>query len=491
MLPPLPSQRHLPRELVDAVIDQLGDETVSLLSCCLVHPAWRVRAQFHLFKAIKVSLLSLLHIEPDKQSLLHLSQSLNRKPELARLVQSLTIQVYDDGSDWNSVTVEEALALQEHCCLLVEILPLLTCVRSVTLKDLEDSFEWGNLAQPLQTAILELISRPSITGLNVASVQGMPLLHALRYHHLEHLKLSFIVPASAELEAACSSNAGNDASHISGPSRRSLRTLLLDNDDDPAFLRCMLTGDIARFSALNRLVLASSEWDEPDAQADLFKLFELVQGTLKAYQVHQHGELDTDQPQISSKSLLRLDLIPNLQRLQFDLNWYYLEGIPDQRNTMVDIAEALKLLAVPGNALQTFELTIMFVHPDDWYEDEEQIDLPQRWFEQWAALDDVLSSPHFPFLVPSEVEEGIIYRAWITINFQRLKCPRLPAPSEPRERAYQILEGMKTLDITRLPVGWSLLENCWMLREGGHMQLIDDRESQSFSKISQIKPFTV
>ncbi|KAH6897644.1 hypothetical protein BKA70DRAFT_1569976 [Coprinopsis sp. MPI-PUGE-AT-0042] len=439
MLPPLPGQRHLPRELVDAVIDQLGDETVSLFSCSLVHPAWRVRAQYHLFKEIKISLLSLLHIEPDKQPLLHLSQSLNRRPD-----------------DWNCVTVEEALAVQEHCHLLVEILPLLTCVRSVTLKDLEDSFEWGNLAQPLQTAILELISRPSITGLNVASVQGMPLLHALRYHHLEHLKLSFIVPALAELEASCSSKAGNDASHISGPSGRSLRTLLLDNDDDPAFLRCMLTGDIARFSALNRLVLASSEWDEPDAQADLFKLFELVQGTLKAYQVHQHGELDTDQPQsqslvylLSSKSLLRLDLIPNLQRLQFDLNWYYLEGIPDQRNTMVDIAEALKLLAVPGNALQTFELTIMFVHPDDWYEDEEQIDLPQRWFEQWAALDDVLSSPHFPFLVPSEVEEGIIYRAWITINFQRLKCPRLPAPSEPRERAYQLLEGMKTLDITR------------------------------------------
>lgn len=76
----------------------------------------------------------------------------------------------------------------------------------------------------------------------------------------------------------------------------------------------------------------------------------------------------------------------------FVLNWYFLEGIPEQRDTMNDIAGALKLLAMPGNVLKRFELTIGLEHPGDAASgEEEQMYLPRRWFDQWVALDDVLS----------------------------------------------------------------------------------------------------
>ncbi|KAH6897640.1 hypothetical protein BKA70DRAFT_1316136 [Coprinopsis sp. MPI-PUGE-AT-0042] len=269
-------------------------------------------------------------------------------------------------------------------------------------------------------------------------------------------------------------NARDHALRQSEASWRSLETLILDDDDDPVLLRYLLMGNCARISNLKRLLLSSSKWDEPSAKADLLQLFEHVQDSLETYEVKQGGILNSDSPEIFSKSLLRFDLIPNLQTLLFELNWYYLNDSLEQRNTISDITEALKLLAVPGNVLKTFELTIDFDHPHD-TADEEQIYLPRHWFDQWVALDDVLSSPHFSSLVPSSEGDDIFKcTALVTLNFDELKYQYLPGPLGDVQPILRILEDMKMLQITRFPVRWSASEKSWEVIRGRQRQLLSE-----------------
>lgn len=53
---------YVPLELVDEVIDMLGGDTKSLLSCSLVSPNWVHRSRHHLFAAIKLHSLSGLQL---------------------------------------------------------------------------------------------------------------------------------------------------------------------------------------------------------------------------------------------------------------------------------------------------------------------------------------------------------------------------------------------------------------------------------------------
>ncbi|KAH6914496.1 hypothetical protein BKA70DRAFT_668303 [Coprinopsis sp. MPI-PUGE-AT-0042] len=436
MSPPPPRQRHLPRELIDTIIDELGDEPASLRSCALVHPAWCARAQYHLFREITIPLFVSLNVR-EHQRLFRLAESLIKKPELAHLVHSLIIQGYDDE---RGCINQDFLYFEARCSTLLSIIPLLKHVRKVNVEDFFDFIAWGKIGPPLQHAIFELIMQRSVTELRVLSVDGMPILPGLWCQHLKHIELRSIDTDTAEMDAPFPMNARDHALQLSEASWRWLETLILDDDDnDPALLQYLLMGNGARLSNLKKLLLGSSKWDEPSAKADLLQLFEHVQDSLEIYEVKQ----------VFSKSLLRFDLIPNLQTLLFELNWYYLNDSLEQRNTMSDITEALKLLAVPGNVLKTFELTIDFDHPHD-TADEEQIYLPRHWFDQWVALDDVLSSPHFSSLVPSSEGDDIFKStALVTLNFDELKCQYLPGPLGDVQPILRILEDMKMLQITR------------------------------------------
>ncbi|KAH6897642.1 hypothetical protein BKA70DRAFT_1569974 [Coprinopsis sp. MPI-PUGE-AT-0042] len=474
MFSPPSDRRHLPRELIDAVIDELSGENASLLSCSLVHPTWRVRAQYHLLKEITLALIASPTTQPQRKQPepLRFADSVTSRSELACLVHSVTIQGYEDDSDWESdIQPEDVASFEARCSALVRIIPLLKCVRKVSLEDLLNAADWGNLPFPLQSAIFELISQSSITEAHFFSVEGMPFIPILRFHHLEHLEMRVVVPDPAELDAPFPLNTRYDAHHAFDIPRAFC--LALDNDQDPLFLKYLLMSDVAWFSTLTSLTLGSSAWSETCAKTDLLRFFRLVRDTLNTYEVKQVAFLGGDEPQIFSASLLRLDLIPNLQNLSFELNWHYLECIPEQRDIMADITEALKLIAVPGNVLKTFQLTIAFEHPDS-ADDDEQIYPPRAWFDQWVALDDVLSSAHFSFLVPSTAGENTISSALVTLNFDELKCQKLPVPFGHTAPLIEILEQMKTLQITSLPVKWYQFQKCWKLQSGQRRQLLSE-----------------
>jgi hypothetical protein len=469
VLPPS-GQRYVPRELVDAVIDELSGDPASLLTCALVHSAWCIRAQYHLFREITLSLVASPLAQPDKQQrILRFAASVNTNRALAYLVHSLTIQGYDDDSDWESA-IQDTASLEIRCNALACIVPLLQRPHRVILESLFEATGWGSLPSPLQRSLFELISQPSVTELALLSVEGIPLLPVLWSHHCKSLELRDVVPDQAELDAPFPLNArlevGNNA-----PGRRSPTCgLVLDNDDDSLILRYWLAGDVSWLSSLTSLLLGSSAWNDPYTSPHLLQLFDLVRGTLDTYGVKQVAFLELQEPQseratpcnklpiitdrsspdlVISASLLRLDLIPNLQNLSFDLNWYYIEEIAEQRSVMSDIAEALKLLAVPGNVLRTFQITITFEHPDD-PDDGFQISLPLRWVEQWVALDDILSSPHFLSLKPKAVGEDIISsKASVILNFDEVKCKNLPSTAGHTDAFIESLENMKTLQVTR------------------------------------------
>ncbi|KAH6915607.1 hypothetical protein BKA70DRAFT_465137 [Coprinopsis sp. MPI-PUGE-AT-0042] len=235
--------------------------------------------------------------------------------------------------------------------------------------------------------------------------------------------------------------------HLSEAPSRSLRVLILESDDDDGsvLLQHLLIEDNLRFPSLEKLILASSGWNEPRATAVLSQLFDQSQDTLETY------DLEQAEPQVFPKSLLRLDLIPNLRSLSLKLHWPHLECIPDQSDMMRDISKALELLAVPGNVLETFDLIISFKRLDDDWIEPKHIYLPQQWFEQWAALDNVMSSPHFECLLPCRTPTGqlTISGAAVALDFECIGCKYLPSPREPVEASLQILSEMKTLQITR------------------------------------------
>jgi hypothetical protein len=112
--------------------------------------------------------------------------------------------------------------------------------------------------------------------------------------------------------------------------------------------------------------------------------------------------------------------------------------IPEQHDLISEISEALKLLSVSGNTLQHFEMSITFDHPT---ESEDTIRqrtlLPQRWFEQWLALDGILSSANFN-----------IVDAVVLLGCDQVNCAKLPIPEKPRE-ALHVLSELKTLRIER------------------------------------------
>lgn len=116
---------------------------------------------------------------------------------------------------------------------------------------------------------------------------------------------------------------------------------------------------------------------------------------------------------------------------------------------MTDIAAALKLLSVTGNVLTRFQLTITFKHPDDLEESDMEMALPHNWLEQWEAIDYILSSHHFPSLVPGSAGADIVYKAVVNLDFDEVRAKNLPVPSGPVCHGIRILERMKTLRVTR------------------------------------------
>ncbi|KAH6901553.1 hypothetical protein BKA70DRAFT_683567 [Coprinopsis sp. MPI-PUGE-AT-0042] len=470
--------RHLPRELIDAVIDELRDETACLLACALVHSTWRVRAQYHLYRDIIIPILR--PVGKGNRELFSFANSLEENRELGRLVHSVTIEgSEDDGADGDSSGTDPPLdiaSFEVRCNALLPFIPLLERVAEVTLEDCVDDTKWPSLPVSLQSAILGLCFQPSVTNLHLVAVEAIPVLPFAKCHHLECLELAFndIPPDPAELDASFPLNSrdGPTQSLVSPAPRRQLSALFLNNMRDETFLRYLFMEGVLQSSALKELSLRSDRWGSPQAKADLLQVFDLCRDTLATYEVVQRADLDDSRPQEFPKSLLQLDLIPNLQSLSFELNYYYLEMIPEQRDVICEITEALKLLSpVPGNAaLKSLEITINFDHPtNSELRMQQRMLLPQRWFEQWLALDEVLSSPKF------KLGEGrVVVDASVLLDYDQIMFKGVPLPQKPKD-ALQILSKLETLQIFRLPTKWSDANQCLVWASDRRKELISGK----------------
>ncbi|KAH6901557.1 hypothetical protein BKA70DRAFT_1568387, partial [Coprinopsis sp. MPI-PUGE-AT-0042] len=471
--------RHLPRELVDTVIDELWEETACLVACALVHSTWRVRAQHHLYRDKSIPLLR--PVGRGNHQLFRFAQSLQENPELGRLMRSVVIQGTAEDEDDDSGCTYQPLdteSFEARCNALLSIIPLLERVEKVTIEDCVDDTKWPSLPIPLQHAIFGLCFQPTVTSLHLVAVEGIPTLPFARCHHLESLQMSFISPDPAELDAPFPLNSREDPTQSVSPTpRRPLGALLLNSTHDDTFLQYLFMEGVLQSSALKTLSLRSDPWHSPEATADLLRLFGLCRDTLVTYEVAQEGVLDLPHPQGQlqpgqyhtqltgrvmhtdfQKTLLQLDLIPNIQSLTFELNYYYLEMIPEQQDVLGDIAEALKLLSVPGNALKSFLITVTFEYPtDSALGTRQRTLLPQRWFEQWLALDNVLSSPNFK-ANPSAKGRALL-NATVLLDYDQIKFKGVPLPQKPKD-ALQILSQLETLQIFRLPTKWSDTDQC-------------------------------
>jgi hypothetical protein len=303
----LSHSRHLPRELIDAVIDGLCDERDSLLACALVHPTWRVRAQHYLYREVIIPLL--LQVDKDRTRLFRFVKSIQDNPELGLLVRLLTIQgsQEEDGNSNGASPALDTASFEPRCNALASVIPLFKDVENVTIEDCVDATKWQSLPIHLQSAILALCLQSSVTSLHLVAIEGLPVLPFARCSHLTHLELAYITPDPAQIDVPFPLNSREDLIHRSSTAPRRPLTLLLNNIHDDDILHFMLMDGLLEIFAVNDLSLRSDSWDSPQAKADLHRAFNLCQDSLEMYRLTQAGDLlDVHIPQGQSPAPLTL-----------------------------------------------------------------------------------------------------------------------------------------------------------------------------------------
>lgn len=86
---PVHSRVIFPRELTDAVLDNLSDDYASLNSCTLVCHAWKPSSQRVLFRSVRFEQVKM---DAFDRSMTALAKVLQKNPELAKLVREIRLQ---------------------------------------------------------------------------------------------------------------------------------------------------------------------------------------------------------------------------------------------------------------------------------------------------------------------------------------------------------------------------------------------------------------
>ncbi|KAF9443191.1 hypothetical protein P691DRAFT_680026 [Macrolepiota fuliginosa MF-IS2] len=154
---------HLPQELVDSIIEYVGDDRSTLCSCALVSRSWLHSSRYHLFANISLS----PHIQgniPPQQLCAQLYGVLQESPAIVPYIRSL--QIFDGGlpphrtAQW--ISNERTLP---------PLLKLLTHLRQLELSASSacNVIQWKSLPFTLQNAICTLLKLPSLTYLRLHS----------------------------------------------------------------------------------------------------------------------------------------------------------------------------------------------------------------------------------------------------------------------------------------------------------------------------------
>jgi F-box-like len=139
---------RLPRELIDAVIDHLHEDSGDLLACSLVCREWLPSSQRHLFRRVTFTL--------DEDRCEGLAQALLRSLHLADYIRELKVRV---TTNWRAKD-KAHLGTEQS---LPAVLRKLSKLRSIELRNLDVDSLPVDLRQSLRWVLL----LPSLTSLRL------------------------------------------------------------------------------------------------------------------------------------------------------------------------------------------------------------------------------------------------------------------------------------------------------------------------------------
>lgn len=96
---PTPEESKLPQELVDIIIDYLGDEKDTLSACCLVSRRWVPSARVHLFREVHISFHAYMRRYRLKRLQGTAEESSLEAPSFSHVVESF-VQFTANASPW-------------------------------------------------------------------------------------------------------------------------------------------------------------------------------------------------------------------------------------------------------------------------------------------------------------------------------------------------------------------------------------------------------
>ncbi|KAF8510305.1 hypothetical protein JB92DRAFT_2940755 [Gautieria morchelliformis] len=231
----------LPRELIDAVTDNLHEDHDgdALLACSLVCSSWLPSSQRHIFRRVTLAL--------DGDDCERLDQALLSSPHLANYIRELKVHLRDISWIIAYGDIDQSLA--------AAVLHRLSKLQSIEVRDLD----WWRMTPDLHQALRWLLLLPSIKFLtlgisgyqdqfNVHSWQHQPsLMREAQEENGEGSKVERRYLSRLDLDLAFEANCHSYVDWFLGPRsgfEAHIQTLRVDNlrlNDEKAFNRLLRT----------------------------------------------------------------------------------------------------------------------------------------------------------------------------------------------------------------------------------------------------------
>ncbi|KAF8494028.1 hypothetical protein JB92DRAFT_2997329 [Gautieria morchelliformis] len=222
---------RLPRELIDAITDNLHEDHGALLACSLVCRSWLLSSQRHLFRRVTFAL--------DEDDCEQLSQVLLDSPHLPNYIRELEVRVRADQCG----TTERAIVYRPpDQSLSAAALRKLSELQSIQLCNLE----MGKLTVDLCQSLRWILLLPSLTSLTHCIELLQDLLtrgdqeddEPWERSYLSHLNLELAMEGNLDLyvDWFLGPRSPFEISHI-----QNLRVDLLKDKDEKALNRLLRT----------------------------------------------------------------------------------------------------------------------------------------------------------------------------------------------------------------------------------------------------------
>lgn len=177
-------QRGLPQELVDAIIDLLHDDTVSLALCALVSRCWVARSHLHLFRE--------LHVDGSQRRLSSFRRMLESPQSPCNHIQRLHFETCA-STTWSKQPRIDA----EY---LAGILSHLPSVRTLTMKGARFGGNCGYRHAETKRFALDKLTMSSVGSMNYSDatfLEILALFSAIDEVHLVHLGFGYYFPSTS------------------------------------------------------------------------------------------------------------------------------------------------------------------------------------------------------------------------------------------------------------------------------------------------------